>query len=372
MMKRKRIFTLLTVFLLLLVTTSVVLAQSDGTVVEADETIRNDIALFGEDLTVEEGATVKGNVALFGGNAIISGTVDGDVVLFGGNLTATSTAVIDGDCAILGGSLTDDTDDGLNCDAVSFGAGFAPAISEFAAQFDPPAPPEPPTPPEVPQIPDVEYRRPSAVSQFFGGVAETAGQTLVMALLAFGVASLLPNHLTQAEAAARRKPMTSGAIGILTAVAFPVLLALLAITSAILVLVCIGILGFPIIFLLAIGFVAAMIFGWITMGDLVGRWLAEKMNLQNRSLPVTAALGTAALTFGLGLIGAVPFIIGEGFLTIVIGSIGLGAATLTRMGTRPYPLYTPTTERPITENPDKINSVLETLPVEDVEDLKDN
>ncbi len=367
-MKQKRIFTLLTVFLLLLVTTSVVLAQSDGTVVEADETIRNDIALFGEDLTVEEGAIVKGNVALFGGNAIISGTVDGDIVLFGGNLTATSTAVIDGDCAILGGSLTDDTDEGTNCTAASFGDSFAPAFSEFASQFDF----TPPTPPEVPQIPNVEYRRPSAVSQFFGGVAETAGQTLVMALLAFGVASLLPNHLTQAETAARRKPMTSGAIGILTAVAFPVLLALLAITSAILVLVCIGILGFPIIFLLAMGFVAAMIFGWITMGDLVGRWLAERMNLQNRSLPVTAALGTAALTFGLGLIGAVPFIIGEGFLTVVIGSIGLGAATLTRMGTRPYPLYTPPPDRPITENPDKISSILETLPIEDVEDLKNN
>jgi hypothetical protein len=368
MMKQKRIFTLLTVFLLLLVTTSVVLAQSDGTVVEADETIRNDIALFGEDLTVEEGATVKGNIALFGGNAIISGTVDGDIVLFGGNLTATSTAVVDGDCAILGGSLTDDTDEGTNCTTASFGANFAPVFSEFASQFDF----APPTPPEVPQIPDVEYRRPSAASQFFGGVAETAGQTLVMALLAFGVASLLPSHLTQVEAAARRKPMTSGAIGILTAVAFPVLLALLAITSAILVLVCIGILGFPIIFLLAVGFAAAMILGWITMGDLVGRWLAERMNLQNRSLPVTAALGTAALTFGIGLIGALPFMIGEGLISIVIGSIGLGAVTLTRMGTRPYPLYTPTTERPITENPDKISSILETLPIEDVEDLKDN
>jgi hypothetical protein len=366
-MKQKRIFTLFTVILLLLVTTSVVLAQSDeGTIVEADETIRNDIALFGEDLTIEEGATVKGDIALFGGNATIAGTVDGAIVLFGGHLTATSTAVIDGDCAILGGSLTDETDDGLNCDTVSFGPNFAPAISEFAAQFDF----APPVPPEAPQIPEVEYRRPSAASQFFGGVAETAGQTLVMALLAFGVASLLPSHLTQAEAAARRKPMTSGAIGVLTAVAFPVLLILLALASAVLVLVCIGILGFPIIFLLAIGFVAAMMLGWITMGDLVGRWLAEKMNLQNRSLPVTAALGTAALTFGIGLIGAIPFMIGEGLISVVIGSIGLGAVTLTRMGTRPYPLYA--AHPPTTENPDKINAILETLPVEDVEDLKDN
>ncbi|MCB9421645.1 MAG: polymer-forming cytoskeletal protein [Ardenticatenaceae bacterium] len=363
-MKQKRILILMTVLLLLLISTSAVLAQSNGTVVETDETIRNDIALFGEDLTVEEGATVKGNVALFGGNATISGTVDGDIVLFGGNLTATGTAVIDGECALLGGSLTDDTEMGINCTAASFGENFAPVFSELAAQFEPPAPPE---------IPDIEIRPPSAARQFFGGVAEAAGQTLVLALLAFGVASLLPNHLNQAESAVRRQPVTSGAVGMLTAVAVPILLVLLVVTSAILVLVCIGILGFPIVFLLAVGFFAAMLFGWITMGDLAGRWLAEKMNLQNRSLPVTAALGTAALTFGIGLIGATPFMFGEGFLTVIIGSIGLGAATLTRMGTRPYPFhagYNPREEEPITENPDKINSILETLPVEDVDDLK--
>ena len=369
MMKQKRIFILFMVFLLLLVSTSAVLAQDGGTVVEADETIRNDIALFGEDLTIKEGATVKGNVALFGGNATISGTVDGDIVLFGGNLTAESTAVIDGNCALLGGNLTDDTEAGINCTTASFGAGFAPLFSEIAAQVDRPTPP-------IPGPGDVSttVHRPSAAGQFFGGIAEAAGQTLVMALLAFGVASLLPNHLKEAEAVVRQKPMTSGIVGMLTAVAVPVLIALLAVTSAILVLVCIGILGFPIVFLLGVAFAAAMVFGWITMGDLVGRWLAEKMNLQNRTLPVTAALGTAALTFGIGLIGALPFIFGEGLLTVIIGSIGLGAATLTRMGTRPYPLsagYTPSTGNPITENPDKINTVLETLPVEDVDDLKD-
>lgn len=367
MMKQKRIFILFSVVLLLLISTSAVLAQSnDGTVVETDETIRNDIALFGEDLTIEEGATVKGDIALFGGNATIAGTVDGDIVLFGGNLTAASTAVIDGQCAVVGGSLTDDTDAGINCTTASFGSDFAPVFSELAAQFDPPTPPE---------IPPVEIYRPSPARQFFGGVAEAAGETLVMALLAFGVAYLLPNHLTQAEAVVRRKPMTSGAVGILTAVAVPVLIALLAITSAILVLVCIGILGFPLVFVFSVAFAAAMVFGWITVGDLVGRWLAEKMNLQNRSLPVTAALGTAALTFGIGLLGALPFVIGEGLLTVIIGSVGLGAATLTRMGTRPYPLYAEYNSSPeesITENPDKVNSILETLPVEDMEDLKDN
>jgi hypothetical protein len=365
-MKKKRLFIILTVLLLLMLPTVVFAQSSDDTVVEAGETIRNDIALFGENLIVEEDAAVKGDVALFGGNATISGTVDGDIVLFGGNMTVTSTAVINGECALLGDSLTDETEVGVNCTDVSFGPNFGPAIAEFTTRFDPPVPPE---------VPDVRVVRPSPGRQFFGGVAEAAGETLVMALLAFGVASLLPNHLVQTQEVVRRKPLASGVVGMLTAVAVPVILVLLTVTSAILLFVCIGILGFPLVFLIAVGFAAAMIFGWITMGDLAGRWLAEKMNLQNRSLPVTAALGTAALTFGIGLIGALPFIIGEGLLSIIIGSIGLGAATLTRFGTRPYPLpsgYVPATEKPITEDPDKISSILETLPIEEVEDLKDN
>ncbi len=365
-MKKKRLFVFLTVLLLLLLPTVVFAQDGDDTVVETGETIRNEVVLFGEDLTVQEGAVVNGDVALFSGNATIAGNIEGDIVLFGGNMTLASTAAIDGDCVLFGGNLTDDTESGTGCSVVSFGSEFGATIAEFTTQFDPPVPPE---------VPEIEISRPSAGRQFFGGVAEAAGETLVMALLAFGVASLLPNHLLQTQEVVRRKPMTSGAVGVLTAVAVPVVLVLLTVTSAVLLFVCIGILGFPLVFLLAVGFVAAMFFGWITMGNLSGRWLAEKMNLQNRTLPVTAALGTAALTFGIGLLGALPFMIGEGLLSIIIGSVGLGAATLTRFGTRPYPLpagYAPAAEKPITEDPEKISSILETLPVEEVEDLKDN
>jgi len=79
---------------------------------------------------------------------------------------------------------------------------------------------------------------------------------------------------------------------------------------------------------------------------------------------VTAALGTAVLTFAVGLLGALPFIVGEGLITIILGSIGLGAASLTRLGTRPYPLV------PVVENADKVRAVLETLPVDEPGDLK--
>jgi hypothetical protein len=359
-MKLKQLTIISSVLLLLILTTGAVWAAQppDKTVVESDEIIRNDIALFGEDLEIQDGAEVHGDVALFGGNAVIAGTITGDIVLFGGNLTAANTAVIDGDCALLGGELIDETELGVNCTNVTFGPNFIPALPQFAASLD---------------NSEISVSRPSAGSQFFSGLAEAAGQTLVMGLLAFGVASLLPNHLVQVEEVVRRKPMASGLVGLLTATAVPLLIALLAVTSAILVLVCVGILGFPIVFLLAVGLAGAMMLGWITMGDLVGRWLAEKFNLNNQNLPTTAVLGTVVLTLGIGLLSAIPFMIGEGFLAIIIGSVGLGAATLTRFGTRPYPLHAGyAAAGSAAVDPDKITSILETLPVEDTADLKEN
>ncbi|MCP4429057.1 MAG: hypothetical protein GY803_31615 [Chloroflexi bacterium] len=368
-MKHKRLLITLIVSLLLLLTTSVALAAQppDKKVIESGETVKNDIALIGESLEVQEGATIDGDVALFGGNAHIAGTVTGDVVLFGGNLTAAETAVFEGDCALLGGNLTDNRaeSDG-NCHSVAVGPDFIPALPGIIGdlgignEWD---------------VPPIDVHPRSAGRQFFDRMAGTIGQTLALALLAYGAASLLPNHLTQMESVVRRQPMASGVVGLITAVAVPSLIALLSLATGILIFVCIGILGVPIIFMLVVGLAAAMLLGWITMGDLVGRWLADKLNLKNQELRTTAVLGTAALTFVVGLFGAFPFMVGEELLSIIIGSIGLGAVTLTRFGARSYPLnadYTAKTEEPITEDPDKITAILETLPDEDATELKDN
>lgn len=359
-MKRRR-FAILFSVMLLLFTTSLALAQEspDDDVIESGEIIKNDIALFGQGLEIQEGAVVEGDIAIFGGDALIAGTVKGDVALFGGNLTIADTAVFEGDCALLGGDLEDQTELGASCTNVAFGPNFAAPIARFASRFD---------------APGQYMSHPSAGRQFPGGLAETAGQTLVMALLAFGAAALLPTHLTRMENAVQRKPVSSGIVGLLTAVAVPSLILFLAIATAILIFVCIGILGIPVIFFLAVGLVAGMVLGWIAVGDMVGRWLADKLNLSNRSQRTTAVFGTAVLTFGIGLLGTLPFMIGEGVITVVIGSMGLGAAALTRLGTRPYPLYAgyDVDQRPVNPDPDKVTAVLDTLPVEDADDLKDS
>ena len=349
-MKSKRFMILTAVLSLLILTTGVALAAPPfDTYVEKGEVIKNDIVLFDGDLEVAEGALVDGSATLFNGDAVIAGTITGDVVLFNGNLTAESTAIIEGDCVLLNGTLEDQTESGLNCTDVEQFPNFVSSLPNLSSFLD-----------------DTSVPRPRfTANHFFGGLAKVVGQTIVMGLLAFGVASLLPDHLTQVESAVRQRPLASGVVGLLTAVAVPSLILLLAITSAILIFVCVGILGIPIVFLLAVGLAAGMVMGWITMGDLVGRWLADRLRWKQRSSPLTAALGTAALTFGVGVLGATRFIVGEGLLTVIIVSIGLGAVALTRFGARPYPLLTESglvVDSSIAEDPDKITAVLETLP----------
>jgi len=167
----------------------------------------------------------------------------------------------------------------------------------------------------------------------------------------------------------RRKPFASGTVGFLTSLAVPILIVLLIPISIVLILACfIGLLGFPLMFALGMGLVAAGVLGWIAMGNIVGQRLANFLNLSNRSLPVTAALGTVVLTFVLGFLSAIPFVIGESVVILAIMWAGIGAAALTKLGTQPYPLLA--TAAPAASNEEKVTAVLETLP-DDANTLKE-
>jgi hypothetical protein len=145
--------------------------------------------------------------------------------------------------------------------------------------------------------------------------------------------------------------------------AVPIVVTILAVISAVLLIVCIGILGFPIILLILFAFVAAIAMGWIAAGT----WLGERLfQRKERSLAMKAALGTFLLTFVLGLLGIMSAGWIESLLGVVITSVGLGAVALTQFGRRSYPGYEE--PAPVNEDDDKISVVLGTLPVDEAED----
>jgi hypothetical protein len=132
----------------------------------------------------------------------------------------------------------------------------------------------------------------------------------------------------------------------------------LAVVSAVLILACgLGLLGFPIIIAMVLGMVAAGFLGWFTVGNILGEFLAERFNLKTLGQPATTALGTMVITFTLGFLGAIPFVIGESLIWMTIVALGLGATALTKFGTRAYPIVAAPSV-----NQDKVTAVLDTLP----------
>jgi hypothetical protein len=368
----KRIAIFITILLLM------ILALPDGAaaatagaaplldrIVEDGETVDEDIVIFGGRLVVEKGGTVSGEVSVFGGEAVLagqvegdvsifggettlSGEIDGDLVVFGGNMDVTSSAEVDGDCILVGGSLAGDGASGINCTTV----GEMPdlAVSAFV---------RPPVPSDIP----AELSRLPRISPggSFGEVGRVAGRSLLMGILALLAASLAPAQLGQVQQTLTRKPAASGAVGLLTAIAVPSLATILLLISAVLTIVCIGLLGYPIVLVLVIGLLVGALMGWIAAGTWLGGRLAGWLKLTNRGLPVTAALGTTVLTLAVGLLSSLPFLLGGWLWAIAAVAIacgGLGAVALTRFGTRSYPLAA-------AGGDSKVDVVLETLPVEE-------
>jgi hypothetical protein len=367
----KRITFLILVLVLLAIPISSTMAMPlFDTTVGSGETVNNDVIVFDGDLALESGAVVNGDVVVFNGDVFTAGTINGDLVIFNGDLEAEGDAAVNGDCVLLNGSVEDNSAAGVSCTNIEGstlsglvqGIPPVPMVPKALPDVpDLPAVPDIPDLPAVPAVPDVpavaEQSRGSNTAIDFAGVVSS---TLLFGLLAFVAASVFPRHLQQVKTTVRHKPLASGAVGVLTAIAVPILAAVLAVISAVLVIVCIGLLGFPIILLMLLALVAGAILGWIAFGTMVGEMLFRS---EKRRLATKAALGTMVLTFALGMFGLLPFFWGEGILVAIIGAIGLGAVALTQFGRKPYPPQGNRSE--FTEDAIKVAAVMETLPSDD-------
>ena len=345
-------------------------APSFDTVIEANEVVNNDVVVFDGDLVIHSGAVVNGDIAVFNGDAMVDGQVNGSLTLFNGDLVTGEDAAIGGECVLLNG---DATGAGLaGCTAVSsfeFSEEWLNELPPLPAIPGVPVMPESPHAPAVPEVPVVPMlpRMPEAQSDsggFFAAVFGVIASSLLFGFLGLLAAAIMPNQLRQIVAVAREKPVVSGMAGALTAVAVPSLILLLIPVSILLTFVCIGLLGFPIMFLLGLGLVVGGFLGWIAVGTWLGVRLFGRGKNGGDRIIRSAALGTALLTFVVEVIGLLTFGIGGGLLSFLIACIGLGAVALTQFGMKPYPRRSqPGT--PGSPDAGKVDSVLNTLPPEE-------
>ena len=370
-MKRSVLIPIALALMLIIALAPVTMAGPlDDTIIEANETVNNDVIVLDGDLTIHQGAVVNGDVTVFNGDATVNGRVSGSVTLFNGDLIAGDEAAVDGECVLLNGEVRSV---GVlrNCTAVDnielppLAIPAIPAIPEIPAV---PALPTMPAPPAMPGH-DVAPTLPNRANDGMGfgaRLASAVASTVLFTLLGLFVGAVMPNQLRRIVGVARAKPVVSGLAGMLTAVAVPSLIVLLIPLSVILTLVCIGLLGFPIMLLLALGLVLGSLLGWVV----VGTWLGVRLfgHGKDERIVRAAALGTGALTLLFGVLGLIPFVFGESLLAFVLVSIGLGAVALTQFGMKPYPRL-PRGPRQATTGDgldgDKVEVVLHTLPPEE-------
>lgn len=291
---------------------------------KAGETLNDSLVVVGGSATLEEGAVVKGDVVVVGGSAFLANKVEvnGNVVVVGGALQA--NAVVKGDAVVVGGPATLQEKAHVRGNMVAIGGMVekkdGARVDGDSVQKDTLTLPELSTAPALPNLPDGF------------GLAWDGARVFFNALLLAGLAALLavflPAQLRRAADTVISQPFMAGGMGILTWLAFVVTVVALALFSILLITL---LLTVPLLLVVLLVMTAASLFGWVALGTETGIRLLGASNT-NWPLPASAALGTFLLTLvadGIGMIACVGWV-----APAIVALLGLGAAVMTRFGSR--------------------------------------
>jgi hypothetical protein len=255
---------------------------NSAVVVNDEEVICSDLTAFGGSVTIH--GVVKGDVVVFGGNVVIDGTVNGNVTTYGSNLILQDSAQVDGDVHVCGGAWTGSSDSLLHRSVFSCTRSLGTLLTSIS------------------------------------GTNMRFWSTLIWVILGMLLTSLLPEHVMLVQTTARNKMGRSFALGLLSVLLAPAILAVL-----------VGlIISIPLAILVSVGLIAAWALGMVAIGWAVGDYIVRSVVPQYSSRLLQVTVGMAALA----LAGSLPSI--GLWITIGSGLVGLGAVLLSRFGTRLY------------------------------------
>jgi hypothetical protein len=281
-------------------------------VLPAEERLESDLVVFGGTATLERDSRVKGSVVVIGGSADIAGRVDGDVVVVGGTAYLRSSAEVRQDLLHVGGSIQKEEGAVVRGEEMSGPPIVVPPVRPFVRFWRVPL--------------EWDFNPFGVIADIFGAFMSA----LVMLVLAALVAALLPVPTTRAMRTMAEEPLQCWLMGVVSAVLAGLILAAWTVLSAILVIVCVGLLGLVLVPVFAVAFAAACLYGWFVAGTLIGQRLVDMLNVRGATLVGAAALGVGLIS----LLSSVPCL--GWLITIVLAPAGLGAVILTRFGTQPY------------------------------------
>ncbi len=283
---------------------------------------RRDIFRIGKDVEIGTFEKVRGDVIVIGGEITVRGSVTGNVVAIGDDIHITSTGKINGDAVTVGGQIIQDaggTVQGSFIDTYGF-------------------------------WPTRLFWRGDRVAWFFFSLAGVVFLLTVAVL----VGVVVPKNIDRIEHHARTRFGMSFLIGLLTQILLPVICILLMIT----------VIGIPVaLVLIPLAVITLLFLGFTGVAKAVGQGIEERgLSLGNSSLALIA-VGVLAVELvsilgrAIGIVGdlftplAFAIRLAGGLIIYVAWTTGLGAALMTRFGTRnpgeavdtaPKPAPTPT------------------------------
>jgi hypothetical protein len=313
-------FTLLVLLVLLLAPAVPVYAQSGGPgkiifgdnfTLKSGDKLNGDLVVFGGNVTVEKDASLNGNLVVFGGTVSSNGNLSGDVVVFGGQISLAENAVVAGDVVTIGGQVTQAKGAVVKGQVVK---NVSPSMQFPSGQI--PA--------------DVKPPRINFNFNPFWTVASIFYRAVIIAAMAMLVVVFLKPQMDHVAQAIVKQPVMSGGVGLLTVFGGPISIVIVALIMVVtLILIPVAVL---VLFAGVLAIALAWLFGVIALGNELGERFTQSIN-QTWAPAFTAGFGTFMLMLIGGAIGQVPCI-GWLFVTLV-GLVGIGAAVLTRFGTRP-------------------------------------
>lgn len=314
-----------------------------------NSTLNEDLFVIADSAQLTAASQVTGDAALVGrSRASLAGRIDGDVVLMGGELELMKGANITGDAAFIGNRVTlagmVQGDLSVLADTLTILPGARlPDATELCAShiIDERSDSPPLTNCGTEELAGWQaVRDGSFVTETLGaggfssaGLLLSISFTLAMTALAGVVVTIFPRAFSYMTQAARQIPRRLAGVGCLTLLLVPGIGAGLVITLAL--LPPLGLILLPITCLLVIPLLLCFVAGWMTMALLLGDGVLRRF-ARHASPPMTTIMvGSFALLLLWLLATALPYgsLIGVG-LMLLIGIVGLGAALVTRLGTR--------------------------------------
>jgi hypothetical protein len=270
--------------------------------------VNGNLTLMADTVTVN--GQITGSVSVIADTVNVGGHIDGNLTVVSDRLTIARNAVINGKVVACVDTLDDARVDvrqiepcgdaetlnvlntGLRFDSALWGAGF------------------------------------STLALAVSGVA-----SLVLSGVGALAVAAFPRQFSYIEEAILSGPRRVAQTGFLA------FLLAIGITIAVVLLVAIfpplGLVLLPVFVITAIVFLGVTVTGWVTVALIIGNWLFRRSTRSIVPPLIAAALGSVLLFLLWHILSAVPFGIVAVLLAMaVLGSIGLGAALRTRMGTR--------------------------------------